>query len=637
MGSVFTSKQASVAASGLTDSALADQRLEKLDLPRFDPRMTYGHLLRLAESSPDRNDFLLSLLQHAVSVSHALGAAYFVATADDRLQLGPRLMSRELLRQNPDAMAVISDNAVDCRQKGYSLTTELDDAQGARVFLSPVSVADGRKEVICLVFGGIADIDAPWALFLQILGGFVNLWEGDRLNRSLHAEADFTSGLVEIISQVNGPGEREKILIHLADQLKAFSGSDRVAVGLRATAKSGVELAQLSGTDQVKETGEFYRLLTLCFEESANYGEIIRLPDVHSNWEQGLFGGHRQFCRFTRSAALLSVPLNPSDGDTVGVLVFWWLDALPDPGFEHRLPAASEPLGNALSTLVDKRKGIHRGAMSGAKRGAAKLFGMLFLAAVALAMMVPVAHRIDSDVLVRPVKQRTISTSFDALLDEVLVKPGDVVAAGDVLARFDGQELQWKLDALEADYLAAKKLKDTRVAERDTQAAQLARLDMERIGLDIALVKSQISQLEVVSPIDGIVLSGDLEQKRGSLIAKGSPVFEVAPLGQVSAEVRIPVQDYAYMAPGLPMEILFDALPGASWSAELGRIQPRATVLDAETVFLVRVDLDNDNLDLRPGMKGKASVVKDKKPLGWVLFHKAYFQFRVWFRAKFGW
>ena len=123
-----------------------------------------------------------------------------------------------------------------------------------------------------------------------------------------------------------------------------------------------------------------------------------------------------------------------------------------------------------------------------------------------------------------------MSASFDAVLNNVVVDPGDVVNKGDLLAEFDGRELQWQLDALRADEARAKKEKDLKVAERDTQGAQLSRLEMDRIGLEIDLLESRINNLQVVSPISGMVISGDIERQQGSLIQKGNAIFEVAPL-----------------------------------------------------------------------------------------------------------
>jgi len=615
-------------------SALTEQ-LAKTDLPLFDPQTTYGQLLRLSESNQSRNDYLLSLLQHAVSVSHAEGALFFVADNDGGLRLGPRLISRGLVHKIPDMMQSVDTLAKECCEKGYSVQVPLDQNKTVEIVLSPVSRSDNRKEVICLIFNNKSLASGHWGLFTQLLAGYVNLWEQNSANRYLMQESNFTGGLIEVVSNLNAATEKGRAYVELVAELSELSGADHVAIGLKNKGKSSFELVQLSGTDEVNKRGEFHRLLQLCFDESGSYGEVIQLPDTEIDWERNLFGGHQQFFNFCKARALLSLPLNLNNEDCLGVISFWWVESTPAPVFKNQIMAAGLPLANAVHALSRGRD--YGGLLQRKKSGSGKLFALLLTAALIATMFIPVPHRITSNLLIQPVEQRIVSASFDAVLNNVVVDPGDVVSKGDLLAEFDGRELQWQLDALRADEARAKKEKDLKVAERDTQGAQLSRLEMDRIGLEIDLLESRIRNLQVVSPIDGIVISGDIERQQGSLIQKGNAIFEIAPLDQVNAEISISVDDFRHVDAELPVEIFVDALPDLSWETNLGKIQPRAIVADADTVFISRVNLDNGNKLLRPGMKGEASIVKEQRPLGWILFHKAYEQINMRFRTMFGW
>jgi len=496
-------------------------------------------------------------------------------------------------------------------------------------------VCDGQKEVVCLVFNHQSPASGQWGLFTQLLAGYVNLWEQNNANRYLMQESNFTGGLIEVVSNLNSAVEKDRAYVDLVAELCELSGADHVAIGLKNRGKSSFELVQLSGTDEVNKRGEFHRLLQLCFDESGSYGDVIQLPDTEIDWERNLFGGHQQFFNFCKARTILSLPLNLSDEECLGVITFWWVESIPVPIFKNQIMAAGLPLTNAVHALSRGRD--YGGLLQRKKSGSGKLFALSLAVALFAAMFIPVPHRITSTLLIQPVEQRIVSASFDAVLNNVVVDPGDVVNKGDLLAEFDGRELQWQLDALRADEARAKKEKDLKVAERDTQGAQLSRLEMDRIGLEIDLLESRINNLQVVSPISGMVISGDIERQQGSLIQKGNAIFEVAPLDQVNAEIAISVDDFRHVDAELPIEIFIDALPDLSWETSLGKIQPRAVVADADTVFISRVNLDNSDKLLRPGMKGEASIVKEDQPLGWVLFHKAYEQLNVRMRAMFGW
>ncbi|MBX2867373.1 MAG: efflux RND transporter periplasmic adaptor subunit [Acidiferrobacterales bacterium] len=613
-----------------------EQQLSKLGLPQFDPQTTYAQFLRLSEAHQDRNAYLLAMLQHAVSVSRAHGAAYFVSGVDGTLSLGPRLLSRDLLSKAPDALDTIIDLARECATKGYSFHRTLQHDSAVDLIFSPVIRSDSAKEVICLAVANRSAGDSNWGLFTQLLAGYVNLWESNTANRQFIQESQFTSGLIEVVSHVNAATDPERGLVTLTSDLANMSGANRVAIGIRPTGKKTISLKQISGTDEVNKRGEFNRLLELCFNEANNYGDMILISDSAESSSQSHFGGHQQFLRLNKAQSMLSLPLVNEDGSVIGVITYWWIDASIPVHFPRHASAGMTPLSNAVQALTQRPSSNYRGLLGSKGYNGSRIFALLLALAITAAMFIPVPHRISSDILIQPVAQRILSVPFDAILERVRVQPGDIVEAGDILAELDGQELQWNLETLQADLIRVKKQKDLKVAERDTQAAQLARLEMERIELEMNLITRRIENLKMVSPISGIVISGDVEKKQGSLVQQGKALFEVAPLDRVNAEIRIAAKSFPYVEGGLPVEIFIDAIPNENWQARLEKIQPRAVVVDSETVFIAPVTLGNENKKIRPGMKGKASIVKDDKPLGWVLFHNAYEQVRVWFRAKFG-
>ena len=613
------------------------EQLVKTDVPVFDAKTTYAQLLRLSETKSTRQDFLLSLLQHAVSVAHAQGAAYFVVDETNQLNLGPRLLSRELVHKVPNVMDQIKYLAVECSRKSYSFTAMLDQEEKVEVILSPVSREGQSNEVISLVSIRQSEDRMPWNLFTQLLAGYVNLWEKTNENQLLIQDLAFSGGLIEIVSALNSAKDKDHAFVNLTLQLKEIAGANRVALGIAKRGRSGFDLVQLSDHDEVDARGEFSRLLQLCFDEAENHGEAIRWPYTEDELERNLLGGHKQFCEFTEANSVISVPLSCGEEGTIGIATLWWTDSEPARHVRFQLAAAGEPIGSAIKARISRRDGNYKDLVLGSRTNRSKVLLLVLMGLLMGAMFIPVSHRVKSDVVIEPVSQRIVSTSFDAILERAEVKTGDLVKKDDLLALFDGTELAWELSSLEAEISSAKKIKVRKLAERDTHGAQLAGLEIEKIGLQIDLLKNRIANLEVRSPIDGIVISGDLEQRQGSLLPRGEPIFEVAPLDQVAAEIRVSSVDYRHVDPDNPVEISLEALPKQRWQATLGRIQPRAMVVDAETVFLSRLTLENPEGLIHPGMRGKASIVNGEKPLGWVLFHKAYEQVRLWLRVKFGW
>ena len=63
--------------------------------------------------------------------------------------------------------------------------------------------------------------------------------------------------------------------------------------------------------------------------------------------------------------------------------------------------------------------------------------------------------------------------------------------------------------------------------------------------------------------------------------------------------------------------------------ARLERIKLQE-VIDNENVFIAEVEIPNDKQLLRPGMEGRARISADRHPLGWNLFHKAWYAALAW-------
>ena len=89
----------------------------------------------------------------------------------------------------------------------------------------------------------------------------------------------------------------------------------------------------------------------------------------------------------------------------------------------------------------------------------------------------------------------------------MLVEPGDFMHQGDVLARMDPRELHWKRASLIADQNQAIKRRDSAQASREYTTQQLSRLEAERLGLEVELLDHRINNLEMKSPVDGVVVS----------------------------------------------------------------------------------------------------------------------------------
>ena len=81
------------------------------------------------------------------------------------------------------------------------------------------------------------------------------------------------------------------------------------------------------------------------------------------------------------------------------------------------------------------------------------------------------------------------------------------------------------------------------------------------------MLEHRSENLEVRSPIDGIVIGGDLKRAEGVPVQVGQTLFEVAPLASMDVEIEIPGGEIALLKGGLPVQVVLDAFPGKSGPA----------------------------------------------------------------------
>ena len=257
--------------------------------------------------------------------------------------------------------------------------------------------------------------------------------------------------------------------------------------------------------------------------------------------------------------------------------------------------------------------------------------------AVTLLMLVPVRYKVRADCELQPVRRRFIAAPLDGPLSRVLVCPGDTVAEGELLATINPREIEYELAGVKAEWNRADQERKGWVAKHDFAASKIALLESQRLQSQASLLEYRRNNLEIRSPINGVVVSGDLQQAEGTPVTQGETLFEVAPLGRMIVEVAIPEHEWSLVRDGMPVKFQLHALPGETKQGVLDRVHPRAELRDQENVFIAEAVIEDPEGILRPGMRGRAWISGDRHPWGWNLFHHAFDTARLTIRSTLGW
>jgi RND family efflux transporter MFP subunit len=415
----------------------------------------------------------------------------------------------------------------------------------------------------------------------------------------------------------------------LANQLQRWLECRQVVVGVCARPGLNCRVKGISGIARFDLRSRLLRLTQEALNEATACNSEIVWRAVERQGAHSL-QAHARLAQELRAEQLATIPLGGPDGQVHVVLLI--VDTPAESGL-GLVRDCGPALGSCLQLVGRSERGIVARCESRLRSFFFQRRSLMFAvvgAGLAALMAMPWPYRIECRCQVQPLKRRYVVAPYDGTLDQTLVAPGDVVHEGDVLARMDEQEIRWELAGAKADWSRAKKEREAAMATHRTSEAQLARLEMERLQLQMELLENRIQHLAIKSPINGIVVTGDLEKAEGAPLTIGQTLFEVAPLDKMVVEVDVPEDEISHVHPDMPVTVQLDAFPDQSYDDSVRRIHPRAELKDHESVFVTELVVDNADGLLRPGMNGQAQIHGDQQRVAWILFHKPWKRIRQW-------
>lgn len=256
---------------------------------------------------------------------------------------------------------------------------------------------------------------------------------------------------------------------------------------------------------------------------------------------------------------------------------------------------------------------------------------------------------------------------------EILVKEGDLIKKGDLLARIDSPQLSFELKRGKVDLnaasaqggaaapqLAALKAQGQAIAadlgmarqdaarqemllasgasaqaESDRAKARVAQLEATlsaneaqqralridlsantaRSAAQVKTLESRLAETEVRAPMDGVVLARQIEL--GEVVSVNQTLFKVGDAGRLVLEVSVDEADIARVfepaesKPGSTVAVSLYAFPKQVFSGRVFEILPDAN--RERKSFLTKVRLDQPPPGLRSGMSGEVNIIVGRK------------------------
>lgn len=246
----------------------------------------------------------------------------------------------------------------------------------------------------------------------------------------------------------------------------------------------------------------------------------------------------------------------------------------------------------------------------------------------------------------QPTNTVDVGSELSGIVDKVFVDDNDEVKQGQVLARLDlsklndavaksqaslvvaeSQVLQMQATLAEAQatlsrYQKVSQLSDGKVpskTEMDTAVANLKRAEANLASAHASVTQARaalqsdetnLGKGSIRSPINGVVLSRQIDTGQTVAASLQAPVlFKLAKdLTKMKLQVKVDEADVGHVKAGQQARFSVDAWPGREYKAVIKRVGFGASESEGVVSYLTVLDVNNDDLSLRPGMTGTAEI-----------------------------
>lgn len=243
----------------------------------------------------------------------------------------------------------------------------------------------------------------------------------------------------------------------------------------------------------------------------------------------------------------------------------------------------------------------------------------------------------------QPKSEVAVGAEISGLVREVLVKENDQVSKGDVLARFDTEELRVSLEQAEARLalarasvaeadatleevsvdeqriitLMARKLasemqRDSAHANRKRATAKLAyaRASVQEARAVVSQARTRLDKAVITAPITGVVLVRSVEP--GTTVAASFQTPQLFLLAEDLREMELHVAldeaDVGMVKAGQTATFTVDAWPGRQFQAGVLSVYLYPTTANNVVTYTTVLSVDNGEGLLQPGMTATATI-----------------------------
>lgn len=228
-----------------------------------------------------------------------------------------------------------------------------------------------------------------------------------------------------------------------------------------------------------------------------------------------------------------------------------------------------------------------------------------------------------------PITQVEVGTQVSGVVEKIYVDYNSEVKEGQLIAELDKTNLKAALTQNQAAYdnaLSQKKYTET-IFERQKKlyenkvisksdydealySYETAKGTVTQRLSDLQAAKTNLGYANIYSPIDGVVLSRDIDEGQTVAASYSTPtLFTIAQdLKEMQVEADVDEADIGYVKEGQRVTFTVDAYIGEIFEGEVTQVRLDPTITSNVVTYTVVIRADNPDLKLKPGLTATISI-----------------------------
>ncbi|HEX4085487.1 MAG TPA: GAF domain-containing protein [Chthoniobacteraceae bacterium] len=457
--------------------------------------------------------------------------------------------------------------------------------------------------------------------------------------------------MVQFVTEISGQYDIKRLGTVLVNWARDLTGCDRCAF-FAATPDGKLMPTAVSNVEVVNPKSALVQLQMKLSQEALDALEVTLFQKSEPKRE--MQGDISDYFVLSHATDALAIPIFQGDKQKLGVLL---IESHRDRALDKETQSAAVMVANRAMKAVAAAQEIERLPFLGLMRRLARLrarltastprklffkYGIPLLLALCVALF-PLRMMVHCDCIVVPKVRGVAVAEVSGRIKQIFVKEGDTVAADQPIAKIDDEDLQENLRLSQEEEQRYEIEGNRAEAVGDQAARQIALVEASTAARQVDLFKLQIARTVIRSPINGIVLTKDIDTLTGSLIAAGTKFCEFGDFHRWQLINKVPESEVGILETKLrngplKMQFVLNSAPGRDIDAVIPdeqAISPMSSAVPGANVFMVRADFQEQPaqlLALKAGYSGRGKIPLDRRPLLYLALRKFINYLRVrWF------